>query len=64
VSTGLAKVGYQYVVLDEGWQAATRDVNSRQQANATKFPDGISSLSNFIHNLGLKIGIYRYLFSF
>ena len=48
------------MVLDEGWQALTRDANGRQQANATKFPAGISSLSSYIHNLGLKIGIYRY----
>lgn len=58
-SSGLAKAGYEYVILDEGWQALTRDGNGRQQANATKFPSGITALADYIHKLGLKIGIYR-----
>lgn len=60
VSSGLAKAGYKYVILDEGWQASARDPTGRQQANATKFPSGIKSLADFVHELGLKIGIYRY----
>lgn len=59
VSSGLAKAGYNYVILDAGWQSLTRDANGRQQINSTKFPSGISSLSSYIHNLGLKVGIYR-----
>jgi len=59
VSTGLARVGYKYVVLDEGWQALARDSNRRQQPNATKFPSGISALADYVHKLGLKLGIYR-----
>ncbi|KAH8679608.1 glycoside hydrolase family 27 protein [Tricladium varicosporioides] len=58
VSSGLAKAGYEYLILDEGWQAPTRDKNGRQQANATKFPSGISALADVVHKLGLKIGIY------
>jgi hypothetical protein len=60
VSSGLAKAGYEYLILDEGWQALTRDGNGRQQANATKFPSGIPALADYVHKLGLKIGIYRY----
>jgi len=52
-------MGYEYIILDEGWQAGTRDDNGRQQPNATKFPSGISGLADYVHNLGLKIGIYR-----
>lgn len=59
VSTGLAQAGYEYVVIDEGWQAHTRDANGRQQANSTTFPSGISGVAKYIHELGLKIGIYR-----
>ncbi|KAL3418223.1 alpha-galactosidase [Phlyctema vagabunda] len=58
ISSGLADVGYRYVVMDEGWQAATRDAGGRQQANLTKFPSGVASLASSIHRLGLKIGIY------
>ena len=28
----------------------------------TKFPDGIDGLATKIHDLGLKIGIYRYVY--
>jgi alpha-galactosidase len=60
VSSRLLKAGYEYLILDEGWQALTRDGNGRQQANATKFPSGIPALADYVHKLGLKIGIYRY----
>jgi alpha-galactosidase len=59
VATGLARAGYKYVILDEGWQALTRDASGRQQANATKFPSGVSGLASYVHKLGLKLGIYR-----
>ncbi|KAH8807802.1 glycoside hydrolase family 27 protein [Xylogone sp. PMI_703] len=58
VSSGLAKAGYKYVVLDDGWQAYSRDSSGRQQVNVTKFPSGIKSLADYVHDLGLKIGIY------
>lgn len=47
--------------MDDGWQAWTRDTSGRQQANATTFPTGIPSLSKYVHKLGLKLGIYRYV---
>ncbi|KAH7391480.1 glycoside hydrolase superfamily, partial [Cadophora sp. MPI-SDFR-AT-0126] len=59
VSTGLSDAGYKYLVLDAGWQSLQRDSNNRQQANQTKFPDGIAALVDKIHKLGLKAGIYR-----
>lgn len=60
VDTGLLEAGYNYVNLDDGWQAYSRDANGRQQANITRFPDGIKSLVDYVHRLGLKIGVYRY----
>lgn len=60
VEKGLAKAGYSYVVMDEGWQALERDAEGRQQHNATRFPSGISALAEYVHALGLKIGLYRY----
>ncbi|KAL7794844.1 glycoside hydrolase family 27 protein [Trichoderma afarasin] len=58
VDTGLARAGYKYVNLDDGWQAFTRDSLGRQQPNSTRFPSGIRALADFVHGLGLKIGIY------
>ncbi|KAH8658548.1 glycoside hydrolase superfamily [Ilyonectria robusta] len=58
VDTGLKKLGYNFVVIDGGWQAFDRDENERQQPNATKFPNGIKTVGDEIHDLGLKFGIY------
>lgn len=58
VSTGLRDAGYNYLVLDAGWQALSRDSNGRQQANSTRLPDGIPALVNYVHSRDLKFGLY------
>ncbi|OHW97661.1 alpha-galactosidase [Colletotrichum incanum] len=58
VEKGLAGAGYNYVVIDEGWQALERDAEGRQQHNATRFPAGVAALADHVHGLGLKIGLY------
>jgi alpha-galactosidase len=59
VASGMAAAGYQYVDVDDGW-AATRDSNGVIQAYsvAGKFPSGIQWLANYVHGLGLKLGVY------
>ena len=58
VSTGLRDAGYQYLVVDEGWQDMTRDSTGRQQANLTKLPNGIPGLVKYAHDRRLKFGLY------
>ncbi|KAI8965321.1 glycoside hydrolase family 27 protein [Daldinia sp. FL1419] len=58
VKLGLAGAGYEYVMIDAGWQARTRASNGQQQANVSTFPSGIKGLADSIHDLGLKLGIY------
>ncbi|HJP75003.1 MAG TPA: hypothetical protein VJ914_12075 [Pseudonocardiaceae bacterium] len=59
VSSGMAKAGYNYVWLDGGWQnTPPRDANGNLAADPAKFPDGIPNLVNYLHGLGLKVGIY------
>ncbi|OAL49677.1 glycoside hydrolase [Pyrenochaeta sp. DS3sAY3a] len=58
VSTGLRDAGFNYLVIDDGWQAKTRDADGRQQPNATLFPEGIDGLAKYVHGKGLKLGIY------
>lgn len=58
IELGLKDVGYEYVVIDAGWQASERDTGGRQQANTTKFTEPIADLADYVHNLGLKLGIY------
>lgn len=61
VKLGLAEAGYDHVMIDAGWQAETRAANGQQQANATTFPSGIKGVAGYVHDLGLKLGIYRFV---
>ncbi len=58
VSSGMRDVGYHYINLDDFWQANTRDSLGRPVADSTKFPNGIPYLANYLHERGLKLGIY------
>ena len=57
VSKGLADAGYQYIVIDDGWQI-DRDKNGRIIPDSTRFPEGIKFLADYIHSKGLKFGLY------
>ncbi|MHA6757753.1 fibronectin type III domain-containing protein [Streptacidiphilus sp. PAMC 29251] len=57
VAAKLKPHGYQYVNIDAGWQSGF-DSYGRPKANATTFPDGIAYVANYVHNKGLKLGIY------
>lgn len=43
--------------MDDGWQARGR-VNDLLIPNATKFPDGMPDVVDYVHDRDLKIGIY------
>jgi len=57
ISTGLSKHGYQYVNIDDCW-GAPRDSEGRMQFDTTAWPSGPFALTEYIHSLGLKAGIY------
>lgn len=59
VSSGLSKLGYDYVNLDDCWMADSRAADGQLQADPTTFPHGIPWLANYVHSLGLKFGIYE-----
>jgi alpha-galactosidase len=59
VSTGLAKAGYDGVFLDDHWMAASRTASGALTWDAANFPDGIPSLAQQVHSLGLKFGLYE-----
>ncbi|MET9618813.1 NPCBM/NEW2 domain-containing protein [Kitasatospora indigofera] len=58
VSKGLQTAGYQYVNIDDCWQAATRGTDGALQADPVRFPSGIKALADYMHGKGLKLGIY------
>jgi alpha-galactosidase len=54
-ASGMAKAGYRYVIIDDGWQGQ-RDAQGVMHPNA-KFPD-MKALADYVHSKGLKFGIY------
>lgn len=58
VSLGLRDFGYTYMNLDDCWSSSQRDSNNHIQADSSKFPSGMGSLGSYIHNNGLKFGIF------
>lgn len=59
VTTGLAKVGYQYVNSDDCWMLAQRDAAGNQVPNPEKFPDGFQvPLPPNIYNIRMTGGRY------
>jgi alpha-galactosidase len=59
VSSGLARLGYDYVNLDDCWMASTRAADGQLQADPTRFPHGIAWLADQLHAMGLKLGVYE-----
>jgi len=58
VESGMADVGYEYFVIDDGYQGYSRDLSGRLQGHARRFRSGIPDLVQAIQALGLKVGIY------
>ncbi len=57
VASGMAEAGYEYVVIDDGWQIA-RDEKGVIVVDSARFPEGMKYLGDYIHSKGLKFGIY------
>ncbi|WP_309236654.1 ricin-type beta-trefoil lectin domain protein [Micromonospora sp. S-DT3-3-22] len=59
VNSGMRAAGYQYVVVDDCWQATTRDAAGNLRSDPVRFPSGMKALGDYIHSKGLKFGIYQ-----
>ena len=58
VELGLADLGYEYLVLDDGCYKPER-VEGKLSNEEVKFPSGFRALSDHIHAKGLKFGMYN-----
>ncbi|KAG6407640.1 hypothetical protein SASPL_130636 [Salvia splendens] len=58
VSTGLAKLGYKFVNIDDCWAEISRDEKGSLVPKNSTFPSGIKALADYVHSKGLKLGIY------
>lgn len=57
VDRGLLAAGYDYFVIDDGWQHATR-VGGRLVPDPDRFPSGMDWLGDQIRQRGLRLGLY------
>jgi len=57
VSSGMKDAGYQYIVIDDCWQVS-RDASGNIIADAKRFPSGMKALADYVHQKGLKFGVY------
>ena len=56
VEKGLQKLGYTYLSIDDCWMSKTRTPDGKLQADPDRFPSGIKSLAEYMHDNGLKLG--------
>ncbi|KAH7869164.1 glycoside hydrolase [Lentinula edodes] len=58
VSLGLQTAGYEYVNIDDCYAEKNRSENGDIVANSVRFSRGMNNLTDQIHALGFKTGIY------
>lgn len=57
VVSGMRDAGYEYIVIDDCWQV-NRDSLGNIVPDPKRFPSGMKVLADYIHDHGLKFGIY------
>ncbi|MFC1436619.1 RICIN domain-containing protein, partial [Streptacidiphilus sp. N1-3] len=58
-NNGMQSAGYSYVNIDDCWMTHSRGSDGRLVPDPSKFPDGIKGTADYVHSLGLKLGIYE-----
>lgn len=57
VDSGMRDAGYEYVNIDDCWLEAARAADGTLQPTAG-FPEGLRPVADYLHERGLKLGIY------
>lgn len=58
VEQGYKDAGYEYIVIDDCWSLKERDAEGNLVADPKKFPNGMKAIADYIHEKGLKFGMY------
>jgi alpha-galactosidase len=58
IASGMRDAGYEYVNIDDCWAESERNAEGKFEPNHTTFPSGIKALADYVHERGLKLGIY------
>jgi alpha-galactosidase len=56
-SSGLQNYGYEYMLIDDGWQDTSHSASMNGLKPSSKFPN-LPLLIDSLHTLGFKVGIY------
>nr|CAH0113308.1 unnamed protein product [Daphnia galeata] len=59
VSEGYLSAGYNIISLDDCWLDHNRSESGQLQADASRFPNGIKALADYVHSKGLQFGMYE-----
>jgi len=54
---GYVAAGYKYIVIDSCWLDERRDDKGNLRAHTTRFPNGIKPIADYLHKLGMKLGL-------
>ena len=55
---GYISRGYEYLVIDDCWSLKERDKDGNLVPDPQKFPSGMKAVADYVHQNGLKFGIY------
>ena len=58
-TNGMKEAGYIYVVVDDCWEAKSRDALGNIVADPKKFPSGMKALGDYLHAKGFQFGIHN-----
>ncbi|KAF5352733.1 hypothetical protein D9756_005871 [Leucocoprinus leucothites] len=56
---GFLDAGYDFINIDDCWLLKDRDASGSLVTDPDKFPSGLKNLTEFLHGLGFKAGIYE-----
>ena len=57
VRSGLDRVGYRYLGLDDCWATSRNATTGAIVPDPRAFPDGMKAVADYVHKKGLKFGI-------
>lgn len=57
-SKGFVKAGYVYLNIDDGYFGGRDEETGQLLIHKTRFPNGLKPVVDYIHNKGMKAGIY------
>lgn len=59
VDNGFRDAGYNVISIDDCWMMRERDENGRLVPDPVKFPNGLKVIGDYLHERGLKFGLYE-----